>query len=57
MENLKLMSDKKKTAELIWESWIVDSTEPDPEECTGPGADDGLVQRRVCAVPLRAVRV
>tara|TARA_R100000329_G_scaffold62418_2_gene55593 strand:- start:1376 stop:1513 length:138 start_codon:yes stop_codon:yes gene_type:complete len=39
MENLKLMSDKKKTAELIWESWIVDSTDPDPEECCGEHED------------------
>ena len=27
MENSELMNDKKKkTAELIWESWVVDST-------------------------------
>ena len=38
MENSKLMSNKKKneaTAEMLWESWIVDSTDPDPEECCG----------------------
>ena len=42
MENLKSTSKEKEnesTSKMLWESWIVDLIDPDPEECCGEHED------------------